>query len=338
MIAWDLHVIWYVLLAILLGGYAVLDGFDLGVGILHLGLKTDQERRLGISSIGPVWDGNEVWLVTFGGALFAAFPEAYATIFSAFYLPFMALLVCLIMRAVSIEFRSKFGSRWWRGFWDFGFFASSLLATFLYGVAIGNGMRGLRMDERGEYVGSMMELLNGYSILVGVLAVLLFALHGNLYLQIKTEGSLQSRIRGWSWWLYGAFAMAYAATTTATAWLHPQSMENFRQAPWAFAIAAVNFLVVGLIPWASVRHRLGQAFLLSCLNILCLVALWFVSLFPDLVTSRESNAPSLTIYNASSSDTTLQIMLWIALLGMPMVIAYTAVVYWTFRGKVENLY
>ena len=187
MMTWDLHIIWYILLAVLLAGYAVLDGFDLGVGILHLGLRTDQERRLGISSIGPVWDGNEVWLVTFGGALFAAFPEAYATIFSAFYLPFMGLLVCLIMRAVSIEFRSKFHFGWWRGFWDFGFFASSLVATLLYGVAIGNGMRGLPLDERGEYVGGLWNLLNGYSLLTGILAVTMFGLHGSLYLQLKTE-------------------------------------------------------------------------------------------------------------------------------------------------------
>lgn len=333
----DLHLIWYLLLAILLAGYAILDGFDLGVGILHPGLKTDEERRLALSSIGPVWDGNEVWLVTFGGALFAAFPEAYATIFSAFYLPFMFLLACLIMRAVSIEFRSKFPFAWWRRGWDFAFFISSLVATLLYGVAIGNGMRGLPMDERGEYVGGLLYLINGYALLTGLLAVFMFALHGNLYLLLKTEGKLYQRLERRMWWLYGGFAAAYAATTTATAWLHPQSMENFRQAPWAFGIALANFVAVVMMPFAVKQKQYGTAFLLSCGNILCLVSLWFVSLFPNLVTA-ENDVPSLTIYNAASSETTLMLMLWIAVVGMPMVVSYTVIVYWTFRGKVENLY
>src|SRR5688572_2128013 len=171
----DLHVFWFVMLGILLTVYAVLDGFDLGVGTLHLFSKTDLERRTALNSIGPIWDGNEVWLVTFGGALFAAFPEAYATVFSGFYTAFMLLLLALIFRAVSLEFRGKIHSPAWRRIWDGGFFASSLLATFLFGVAVGNAMSGVPLTPRGVYAGGFLELLGLYPLLTGLLAVALFA-------------------------------------------------------------------------------------------------------------------------------------------------------------------
>src|SRR5215470_6513370 len=163
----DLQVVWFVLLGVLLAGYAVLDGFDLGVGILHFLGRTDRDRRLFINAIGPIWDGNEVWLITFGGALFAAFPSAYATKFSGFYTPFMALLFALIFRAVSIEFRSKMTSEEWRRAWDYSFFGSSLLASFLFGVAVGNSMIGIPLDERGVFTGSILDLLSPYAVMAG---------------------------------------------------------------------------------------------------------------------------------------------------------------------------
>ncbi|HXV77331.1 MAG TPA: cytochrome d ubiquinol oxidase subunit II, partial [Candidatus Polarisedimenticolaceae bacterium] len=193
----DLHVVWFALLAVLLTGYAILDGFDLGVGILHPLARGDGERRLFVNAIGPLWDGNEVWLVTFGGALFAIFPEAYATIFSGFYLPFMLLLFALITRAVSLEFRGKLSSDRWRRLWDHGFFASSLTATLLFGVAVGNGMRGVPLNERGLYVGGLSDLVGPYQLLVGLLAVSLFAMHGAIYLFLKTEGAVQQRLGRW---------------------------------------------------------------------------------------------------------------------------------------------
>ena len=172
----DLHGVWFFILGVLLAGYAVLDGFDLGVGILHWLARTDRDRRLFINAIGPIWDGNEVWLITFGGALFAAFPAAYATIFSGFYTPFMALLFALIFRAVSIEFRSKMSSPRWRRAWDASFCASSLVASFLFGVAVGNSMIGIPLNERGAFTGSLTDLLNPYALMAGLTVVAMFAI------------------------------------------------------------------------------------------------------------------------------------------------------------------
>ncbi len=177
----DLNLTWFILLGVLLAGYAVLDGFDLGVGMLHLLARDDDERRTFIAAIGPVWDGNEVWLVTFGGALFAAFPEAYATVFSGFYIVFMLVLLALIFRAVSVDFRSKTESAAWRKTWDIGFCLSSTLATLLFGVGVGNAMVGVPLNTRGIYEGGFWNLLNSYSLSVGLLAVTMFLMHGAIY-------------------------------------------------------------------------------------------------------------------------------------------------------------
>src|SRR5262245_24595674 len=178
----DLYLLWFALLGVLLTGYAILDGFDLGVGILHPWARTDEERRLFMNSIGPLWDGNEAWLVTFGGALFAAFPNAYATAFSAYYTPFMLVLFALIFRAVSMEFRSKRPHPRWRRFWDGSFFVASLTATYLFGVAVGNSMLGIPIGADFEFAGSFLDFLRPYPLLVGVLAVTTFAMHGAIYL------------------------------------------------------------------------------------------------------------------------------------------------------------
>ncbi|HSU66472.1 MAG TPA: cytochrome d ubiquinol oxidase subunit II, partial [Tepidisphaeraceae bacterium] len=193
-----LPILWFILLGVLLAGYAILDGFDLGVGILHPLARNDHERRIFINAIGPIWDGNEVWLITFGGALFAAFPEAYATIFSGFYPYFMALLFALIFRAASIEFRSKVHSPRWRHAWDYGFFGSSLFATILFGVTVGNAMTGIPLDERGVFVGSPLDMIKPYPFLVAFLAVSLFAMHGALYLYLKVpHGELHQKMGRW---------------------------------------------------------------------------------------------------------------------------------------------
>src|SRR5512136_2811273 len=190
----DLNAIWFVLIGALFVGYAMLDGFDLGVGALHLFAKTDQERRVMLNTIGPVWDGNEVWLVSGGGALFAAFPNVYATVFSGFYFVFVLLLVALIFRAVAIEFRSKQPMRWWRQMWDIGFSAGSLLSSFLIGVAMGNIAWGIPIDGRGEFAGTFWSLLGPYPLLLGVTTVALFMMHGALYALMKTEGALHDRL------------------------------------------------------------------------------------------------------------------------------------------------
>src|SRR5262245_24782354 len=205
-----LHLVWFALLGVLLAGYAILDGFDLGVGILHLFVRKDEERRIFMNSIGPLWDGNEVWLVVFGGALFAAFPRAYAAAFSGFYTPFMFILAGLIFRGVSMEFRSKQAWRAWRAFWDIAFCAASTLVTFTFGVLVANCIRGLPLGADGDFVTrvTVLDLLwpgKPYPILVGLFAVATFAMHGSIYLYLKTEGELQRRIHRWMWTAFGIF-------------------------------------------------------------------------------------------------------------------------------------
>lgn len=331
----DLQMFWFVLLGVLLIGYAILDGFDLGVGILHPIAKTDLERRSLLNSIGPIWDGNEVWLVTFGGALFAAFPEAYATVFSGFYTAFMLLLLALIFRAISIEFRSKVHHARWRSAWDWAFSLASLLATVLFGVSVGNAMYGVPLNPRGIYVGTFLDLLHPYALLCGLLAVALFAMHGSIYLYLKTEGALQERIHGWMWRTFGLFLVSYLLTTIATLALVPRALHNFDAYPWAWIVVLLNVLAVANVPRAIHKRRPRYAFVSSSATIAALVFLFGIALFPALVTSHPAPANSLTIYNASSSEKTLEIMAFIAGLGMPFVLAYTAVIYWTFRGKVK---
>ncbi len=331
----DLNLIWFILLAILLGGYIILDGFDLGVGILHPIARTDRERRIAINAIGPLWDGNEVWLVTFGGAMLAAFPEVYASIFSGFYLAFTLLLFALIFRAVSLEFRSKLGSMVWRRFWDGSFFTSSLLASLLFGVAAGNVLQGLPLDERGDYAGSFLQLLNPYAILVGIMTVSMFAMHGAIYLYLKTEGELQERLNTWMWRTFGIFLVMYILTTMYTLTQIPHATANFKAYPWAAVVVVLNVLAIANIPRSIHWQRPGWAFLSSCATLAAFVFLFAMALFPNMVTSSTPDIPSLTIYNAASSQKTLWIMFFIALFGMPFVLAYTAVIYWTFRGKVQ---
>jgi cytochrome d ubiquinol oxidase subunit II len=332
----DLHVIWFLLLGVLLAGYAVLDGFDLGVGILHPLARGDRDRRLFINSIGPIWDGNEVWLITFGGALFAAFPNAYATVFSGFYLAFMLLLFALIFRAVSIEFRSKMHSEVWRRIWDFGFFLSSLLASLLFGVAVGNSMIGIALDPRGNYTGSFFELLNPYSLLAGLVTVALFALHGALYLVLKLpDGESKERVRSWIWHSWGTFLVLYILGSMYTLVAIPRATANFANFPWAAAIVVLNVLAIANIPRSVYQNRPLEAFVSSALTIVCLVSLFGLALFPNMVTASNNPANSLTVYNAASSQGTLRTMLIIAIIGMPFVLTYTIAVYWTFRGRVE---
>ncbi|MFI5143040.1 MAG: cytochrome d ubiquinol oxidase subunit II [Thermoanaerobaculales bacterium] len=331
----DLDQFWFAMLGVLLTGYAVLDGFDLGVGILHLTARSDDERRIFMNSIGPLWDGNEVWLVTFGGALFAAFPRAYAAAFSAFYLPFMLLLFALIFRAVSIEFRSKREAKAWRRWWDRAFFAASVVAAFLMGVAVGNSISGIPLDTNGEFAGGLRDLLRPYALVVGVFAIALFAMHGAIYLHLKTEGELQARIRGLVWRAFCGFLVGYLLVTVFTLVRLPGAIRNFEQIPWAWLVVAANVLAIANIPRAIYHRRPRAAFVSSSCTIAALLFLFGVALYPNLIASRLDPTTSLTIYTAASSAKTLRIMRGVAFLGMPFVAAYTAVVYWVFRGKVE---
>lgn len=332
----NLPFIWFSVFVALLIGYAVLDGFDLGVGMLHLFAKKDIERRIMLNSIGPVWDGNEVWLVTAGGALFAGFPVVYASLCSAFYIPVMILLNALIFRAVAIEFRSKQQARLWRLSWDVLFALSSLIISLALGMAIGNLICGIPLDKEGEFTGSLSTLVNPYACLTAVMTASLFMMHGSIYLMMKTEGEFHEKMRTLVNPCIIFFIMTYAITTAATLIYCPHVAETVRQRGIMFLVAIVNMFAIANIPREINLKRDARAFLSSCINICCLIALYGLSTYPNIV--RASNAPeelSLTIWNSASSDKTLSILLLISLIGIPLVLSYTVTVYWIFKGKVK---
>lgn len=331
----DLNIFWFILLGVLLAGYAMLDGFDLGAGILHFAGRSDHERRIILNAVGPLWDGNEVWLVTFGGAMFAAFPEAYATSFSGFYFAFMAVLFALIFRAVSIEFRGKVHSARWRFVWDIGFSVSGLVATFVFGVAVGAAISGVPLNQRGIFIGGVRDQIHLYSVLVGLMAVTLFAVHGATYLILKTDGELRERLYRCAWPAWGLFLICYLLTTIATLMTLPHATANFRDYPWAWGVVLLSILAIANVPRSLFNRAPGQAFASTSLTIVMLVVLFGIALFPNLITSLPNPENSLTIYSAASSKKTLGIMAIVAGIGMPFVVGYTFLVYWTFRGKVE---
>ena len=333
-ITFDLNTVWFVLVGILFTGYAILDGFDLGVGSIHLLARTDRERRLMLNAIGPVWDGNEVWLVTAGGALFAAFPEAYATAFSGFYMAMMLLLVGLIFRAVAIEFRSKQPMAWWRKLWDVSFSVSSIISSLLIGVALGNLALGVPLDKHYEFAVSFWKLLHPYALLVGITGLALFIMHGTIYMVMKTEGEFQNKLRSWVNRTILAFVVCYALTTLATILFVPSMLDNLWAAPVMFVFPVLSLLVILNIPREIHHGRESLAFVSSCLALAGLLATFGIGVYPNLIVSNPEIVNSLNIYNAASSEKTHGIMLIMAAIGMPIVIAYTVSIYWIFRGKV----
>jgi cytochrome d ubiquinol oxidase subunit II len=331
----NLNNIWFVLVGVLFTGYAMLDGFDLGIGALHLFTRKDEERRVMLNAIGPVWDGNEVWLVTGGGALFAAFPNVYATVFSGFYLAFILLLCALIFRGVAIEFRGKQPMYWWRQMWDLGFAGGSILSALLIGVAMGNIAQGIPIDANGEFAGTFLGLLQPYPLLMGVTTVALFMMHGAIYGTMKTEGELHDKLRRWSMNSIIFFVICAATTTMATLLYVPHMAERVRNHPWLFSIVLVNMLCIANIPREFNRGKDWLAFLSSCATMATLMMLFGIDQYPNLVYSWPNPENSLNIYNAASSHKTLGVMLVMAGIGVPVVIAYTACIYWIFRGKVK---
>jgi cytochrome d ubiquinol oxidase subunit II len=331
----DLQAIWFLLVGVLIIGYAILDGFDLGVGVLHLFLKSENERRLSLNAIGPVWDGNEVWLLTGGGALFAAFPIVYATVFSGFYLALMLLLVALIFRAVSMEFRGKVDSPGWKKAWDWGFGLGSLLPAVLLGVAFGNILRGLPINEQGAFTGSFFGLLNPYAILIGALSLVVFIMHGAIYLGLKTEGELQDRMIDVASSFWVATVGLYTLATLVSLFVSPFLFEGMLKNPLFWILFLLLLASLISLPVLLKGKKLFMAFLASATFIASMIGLSAVSLFPRLVPSITDLNYSLTIRNASSTPATLTVMLIIALIGMPLVIGYTIFIYRVFKGKVE---
>lgn len=332
----ELQFIWFTIFVILVTGYAILDGFDLGVGILHLFSKKDEERRLMLNAIGPVWDGNEVWLVTAGGALFAGFPQIYATLCTAFYVPLMVLLAGLIFRAVAIEFRSKQPMPLWRWTWDLLFTAASLLIAYSLGMVMGTLIHGVPLGPDGSFVGTWRAIFHPYALLVGLMTVALFTMHGAIYILMKTEGELHEKLRRWINPSIAFCIFTYFLTTMATLIFEPHMIEVMKERPSLFVLAILNLLALANIPREVQKGRDGRAFIFSCLNIVFLMALFGVGMYPNVL--HAANDPShggLSIFEYSSSEKTLEILLTVALIGMPLVLAYTCSVYWIFHGKVK---
>jgi cytochrome d ubiquinol oxidase subunit II len=316
--------------------YCMTDGFDLGVGCLHLLAKGDQNRRIFLNSIGPVWDGNEVWLVIVMGGLFAGFPEAFATIFSAFYSLFTMLMAALIIRAVAIEMRSKRPSPIWRAIWDGLFFLGSVSIAFLLGVTLANLVQGLPLNRLHEYQGNFSDFFSAYTILVGLLAVSLFAMHGAIYLIMKTEGGLQQQLRSWVGPAVILFLALFVLTTGATLVFQPHMVDRFRELPWLFVVIALGMAAIANILLQVRKQREGWAFASSCAAIVFFISLFGIGTFPLLVRSTiDPTVNSLTITNACSGTLTLTVLSIIVAIGIPLVLGYMAWVYKTFAGKVR---
>lgn len=330
-------VFWYIVIIAAIISYAMLDGFDLGVGVLHLFTRHDRERRIFLNAIGPVWDGNEVWLVIVIGAMFAGFPFAYATLFSAFYLPLYFVIFALIFRAVAIEFRSKKESPTWRTIWDILFFLGSLAIALGVGIALGNLVEGVPLDSNHNYIGGLfLTYLRPYPILVGILTLSLFMMHGAIYLVMKTEAELQKKLISWIRPSMIFFIIAYVVTTLVTLIYQDHMVEKFKERPYLFAIALVNVLIIANIPREITKTNYGWAFISSCMNIALLLALFAIGTFPNVIRSSiNPSTNSITVISAAATLKTLQILTVIVAIGLPLVFAYGFYVYRVFRGKVE---
>ncbi len=325
----DLQTLWFILIAVLFTGFLFLEGFDYGVGILlPIVAKTDNERRVVVNSIGPIWDGNEVWLLTAGGAIFAAFPNWYATLFSGFYLALFLILIALIIRGVAFEFRSKDASPRWRNLWDRAIFIGSLIPALLWGVAFGNILRGVAIDAHMTYVGSFFDLLNPYALIGGLVTLTLFILHGALFLELKTDGVIQERARNITrrmWLPVTILAVIFVVFSLfQTDILNHINVINVL----GLILAVGGLLGTGYFIF---KARYGRAFTGTGLTIVGIVALIFGTLFPRVMPSTLGF--DLTIYNASSSPYTLQVMSVIALTVVPIVLLYQAWTYWVFRKR-----
>jgi cytochrome d ubiquinol oxidase subunit II len=331
----NLYTFWFVLVGILLTGYAVLDGFDLGTGPLLLCAKTDHERRVFLNAIGPVWNGNEVWLVTGAGALFAAFPQVYATVMSGFYDVCMLLLAALIFRAAAIEFRSHRPGTLWRTTWDVAFAISSVLSALLLGVAFGNFVWGIPLDSGREFQGDLITLLHPYALLTGFTTVVLFIMHANVYLVLKTDGPLQEQLMRWTKLTVPAYLVCFVVLNVTTLLACPHIMAAFRERPLILSAIFVIALPVTFNILREIwKNRPGRAFASSCAALLLHMLLLGAAVYPTLVFSTPNHAHDMNIYNSASTEKTLGFMFVVAIIGVPIVLSYTITVYYVFRGKV----
>lgn len=332
----DLKVLWYIVLGLSSLAYCILDGFDLGVGALHLFARNDHQRRIFLNAIGPVWDGNEVWIVIMMGGLFAGFPNAYATLFSGFYSLLMFLIAGLIFRACAIEFRSKQESPIWRSFWDVVFSISSILVGLVIGLILGNVIEGIPLNSSQDYIGDFSDFFRPYSIIVAITAMSLFAMHGTIYLTMKTEGEAHETVRRWVNKAIFVFLCFYTITTIATLIYMPHMIQGLIDRPYTLIIPFTAFLAIFNIPRLISKGQDGWAFIFSCLSIALLLLLFSLGTYPTIIRSTiNPETYSLTLYNSASSDKTLSILLVVVAIGIPLVLAYGVWIYHIFRGKVK---
>lgn len=327
---------WFLVVGALFSGYAILDGFDFGAGAWHLFFKKEISRKIALNAIGPVWDGNEVWLVIGGGALFAGFPIMYATLFSSLYIPFMLFLFFLILRAISIEFRGKEEMKWWKNLWDISYSISSIMLAFLLGIVLGNVLLGIKLGENYLYLGSgFLEFLNPFAILVGFSSLSLFMMHGAIYLLLKTEGRLFAKLtillkKGMIFFMF-----SFGITSLYTLLFIPHLSDAFKSNPILFIVPLFVFLSIANVPRLASKRKYSLAFLFSSLTIASLLVLVAIELYPNLLLSTVDPRFNLNIYNTASSTKSLKIMLIIASIGAPLIMTYTLFVYKTFKGKVK---
>lgn len=326
---------WYLVIGAVFTGYAILDGFDLGAGALHLFFQKEESRRIALNAIGPVWDGNEVWLVIGGGALFAGFPIVYATVFSAFYELFILFLVLLIFRAISIEFRSKEPMLWWRKGWDIAYSVSSTLLALSLGLVLGNIINGVAIGAEYKYVGTLGDFFNPFSILISITTLALFMMHGSIYLVMKTEDRLYTKLTILTKNTTIFFILMYSLTTIATLLYIPHMAEQYKRYPEMFAIPIVSILALANITRSITKRKYMQAFISSAVVVSVLMIMVAIGLYPNIVISTVAPMYNLTVENSSSTSKSLGIMLTFVLIGVPLVIAYTSFVFYTFRGKVK---
>ncbi len=323
----QLHDVWFAAIGVLWTGYFFLEGFDFGIGVLTRLLARDRtERRVLINTIGPVWDGNEVWLLTAAGATFAAFPDWYATLFSGFYLPLLLVLVCLIVRGVAFEYRAKRPERGWQDRWEAALFVTSLLPAFLWGAVFANIVRGVPIDARKDYAGTTADLFGPYALLGGLATLVLFTFHGSVFAALKTTGGIRLRARR----LAGRLGLAAAAVLAAfLAWTQQHTGGTGSLIALAVALAALLAAVL-----ANRAGREGWAFGLSGVTVAATVAMLFLALFPDVMPSSLDSGWSLTAEGAASSPYTLKIMSWCAAFATPVVLLYQGWTYWVFRKRI----
>jgi cytochrome bd ubiquinol oxidase subunit II len=326
---------WFFVFGAVISGYAILDGFDLGAGALHLFLKKEESRRIALNAIGPIWDGNEVWLVIGGGALFAGFPVAYAAIFSAFYVPFMIFIVGLIYRAVAIEFRSKEPGKLWRASWDFIYFFACTTVTLSLGLMLGNVALGIPLDTNHEFSGNWLDFFNPFSILVAITTLALFMMHGAIFLTMKTENRLFAKLTLLAKNFTIFFVVSFTITSMYTLLYIPHLSDQIQSNPQFFVLPIIMVLAVANIPRQLSKRKYRWAFISSAVTIMALLATVAVEVFPFLVYAPNDPSNSITIANAASSEKTMGLLLTIALTGTPLVALYTGFVFWTFKGKVQ---